>query len=147
MKIGRMLLTAPMFHTRLIIAMSSLTWAFLLGMPGETFGPARKTYLIMSMMAPEVIWAIFFMVHGVVALLALMSGVRNWFTLTFDGFLGAILWTSSTAACFAVYWDTSLPWMTALSNYAPPAAMSAELWVAIASWWHLVKHWAEEKTT
>ena len=32
-----------------------------------------------------------------------------------------------------------------LAAYRPPAAMSADIWMSIAAWWHLIKHWAEEE--
>lgn len=143
MKLAHILLNSQLNVTRLLLALSSLTWAVLLLLPGEVF-QGRQTYAIMHMIADESIWGILFAVHGAVALYTLCNGTRNSVTLCFDGFLGCILWTSSTAACFAAHWP-ALPFLEALIAYRPPAAMSGEIWIAIASWWHLVKHWAEEE--
>ena len=140
-----MLLDSRMHTTRFLLALSSLTWAFLLLLPGDLF-QGRPTYAIMNAIAPENVWGILFAIHGVVALHTLINDTRNTVTLCFDGFLGCIIWTASTAACFYAYWphDDSL---RALIAYRPPAALSGEFWLSAASWWHLIKHWAEEERT
>ena len=138
-----MLLQSRMHTTRFLLALSSLTWAFLLLLPGDLFH-SRPAYAIMDAIAPENVWGILFAIHGVVALYALANGTRNAVTLCFDGFLGCIIWTGSTAACFVAHWPHEA-FYTALAQYRPPAAMSGELWLAVASYWHLVKHWAEER--
>jgi hypothetical protein len=134
-----------MLHTRLLLALSSFTWAAFLLLPGTLFAPGRQTYVIMGAIANENVWGILFMLHGGIALYTLLTETRNSVTLALDGFLGCILWTSSTTACFAAHWPNGATWLTSLYAYNPPAAMSGELWVAIASWWHLIRHWAEEE--
>lgn len=136
------LLESHMRVTRLILALASLTWAFFLLLPGKLF--VRSHYEFMQVIAPEEVWGLLFLTHGVVALWTLKTGTRTKATLYFDGFLGCILWTSSTIAGFAVYWPGGFS-LNAMLSYQPPASLSGELWVAIASWWHLIRYWAEEE--
>jgi hypothetical protein len=143
MKLRTALLDSPMRISRLMLALSSFTWAILLLLPGDLFASC-PIYNVMAQIASENVWGIAFTVHGVVALYTLTNGTRNHVTLLFDGFLGCTLWTASTVACFVAYWP-ALPFMEALVAYRPPASMSGSIWIAAASWWHLVKHWAEEE--
>lgn len=131
--------------TRLLLCMGSLTWAMLLGLPSDIFVPGRTTYTLMAAVAPERVWALAFLVHSIWGLYTLSTGVRNHVALTMDALLGCVLWTGSTLLCFAAHWPYHLTGFTnQLFNYPMPAAMSGELWVAVASWWHLVRYWAEE---
>lgn len=135
-----------MMLTRLILSLGSLTWAAMLLLPSELFNPGRTTYRIMAEIAPEWAWGTAFLIHGVFSMSTLTHNTRNRVTLTLDGLLGCILWTSSTAACFAAHWPAQYPtFYEQLINFPPPAAMSGEFWVSVASWWHLVRHWAEEE--
>lgn len=136
------LLESHMRVTRLLLALASLTWALFLLLPGTLF--VRPHYELMAAIANEEIWGILFAIHGVVAIWTLKTGTRTKITLMFDGFLGCILWTTSTIACFAVYWEGGFT-THAFLTYQPPASLSGELWVAIASWWHLIRYWAEEE--
>lgn len=142
--LSKTLLDSQMTTTRLILALSSLTWAMLLLLPGELF-TGRPTYAVMAMIANEKAWGVLFLIHGVFALYTLVSGTVNRVTLSLDGFLGCVLWTSSTAACFYAYWPYLPTFWESLKAYRPPAAMSGELWLSIAAWIYLIKHWAEEK--
>ena len=142
MTIKLILLESQMRMTRLLLALASLTWAILLLLPGATF--VRPHYDLMVAIAPENIWGLLFLLHGVVAIWTLKNGTRDKITLLFDGFLGCILWTTATFTGFAVYWHGGLS-IDAFLSYRPPAALSGDLWVAIASWWHLIRHWAEEE--
>lgn len=144
MRLRKALLDSPMHTTRMLLALSSLTWAFMLLLPGALF-QNRPTYAIMNALADENVWGLLFALHGVVALYTLMNGTRNKITLCFDGFLGCMVWTASTAACFAAHWPVAPSFLEALSSYRPPAAMSADIWMAFAAWCHLIKHWAEEE--
>lgn len=130
---------------RLLISLSSLTWAVFLLLPVDSF--LNKEYFLMSKIAGEEIWAVLFLTHSFWSFFTLRTGIRNTTSLILDGFLGCILWTSSTVLCFASYWPTEIDgFLLQLSNYHPPAAMSGEVWVSIASWWYLVRYWAEEDT-
>lgn len=138
-------LTLPMVHTRMLLALSSLTWALFLLAPGHLFTPERTTYALMAAIADERIWGFLFGAHGLIALYTLIYDVHNKVTLALDGFLGCILWTASTTACFAAHWPhaETLTWVQTLLAYNPPAAMSGELWVAVFAWWHLITYWVE----
>jgi hypothetical protein len=133
--------------TRLLLAMGSFTWAILLAWPGDLFTPARTTYKLMAVVAPELFWALAFLVHGVWAIYTLTTGCRNRASLIMDAFLGCVLWTSSTLLCFAAHWPHGITTgvLDQIMQYPMPAAMSGELWMSIASWWCFVRHWAEKK--
>ena len=131
------LLHSPMVNTRLLIALSSLTWAALLFYPGDLFTESRRTYTLMAVLMPELMWATLFLIHGVAALLTLRFDLRSHDTLLCDAFLGCFLWTASTGACFAAHWNGSF------ATYVPPAAMSGEIWIMVFSWWYLLRHWSE----
>lgn len=142
--LAKTLLDSQMTTTRLVLALSSLTWAMLLLLPGELF-VGRQTYAVMALIANENVWGSLFLVHGVFAIYTLASNTANRVTLCLDGFLGCVLWTASTASCFYAHWPHSASVWESLAAYRPPAAMSAELWLSVASWVHLIKHWAEEE--
>ena len=144
MKLRKALLDSSMHTTRFLLALSSLTWAFLLLLPGSLF-EGRPTYAVMDAIANEEIWGIAFCVHGTIAIYTLINGSRNRVTLCLDGFLGCIVWTAATTACFAAHWPSTGIFVDSLAAYRPPAAMSADIWMSIAAWWHLIKHWAEEE--
>ena len=136
------LIDSPMKNTRLLIALSSLTWAVLLFWSGDLFEASRKTYAIMAQIASEPVWATLFLLHGILAFWTLKTSANNKLSLWGDAFLGCILWTTSTFACFIAHWPNG-DFLTAFATYNPPAAMSGELWVAIFSWWSFVRHWAD----
>ena len=126
---------------RLLIAVSSLTWAVLLLEPSKLFATSRTTYSIMRVMFAEDVWGILFLISGLVSLYAILFGVRNRVTLVFDALLGAVLWSTSTLACFAAHWPLNIQgWWNQLVAYPAPAAMSGEFWLSVAAWWHLVRH-------
>lgn len=143
-----------MLMSRFGIACGSMLWAIQLALPIQLFptaeqiaaGGGRTTYTLMATIAPEWAWALAFMVHSVWAFYTLLTGVRNTVTLACDGFLGCLLWTTSTLACFASHWPQHLPFWSALEEYPPPAAMSADLIMAFYAWWHMIRFWAEEET-
>ena len=110
--------------TRFTLAMAALMWALLLFWPGETF--SRPTYSLMGQMAPEWAWASLFGLQGTVMLYSLLTGWRNALVMVVDAVLGCALWSAS---CIAML----------LSIYPPPAAISAEIAAAFASWWVLVR--------
>ena len=128
---------SDMMATRFSLSIGAFLWSLFLFWPGDLFTPARHTYFIMSQIATENTWATLFFIQGWFALYTIVSGVKNHVTLALDAFLGCILWTSSTAACYMSHF-------TGWGSYQPPAAMSAEVILVFASWWHLIRYWAEE---
>lgn len=153
-KVKRILLHDQMRVSRLGLIVGSTLWAFQLLLPVDIFptvaqiaeGKGRHTYMLMATIAPENLWATLFLLHACCASYTLFSGVRDRYTLVFDGVLGCLLWTGSTIACYAAYWPRALPFADALLAYPPPAAMSGEAVMAFAAWWHMIRHWAEEPT-
>lgn len=153
-KIALILFRDRMDITRLGLIVGSFLWAVFLLLPVQLFptaeqlaaGKGRATYALMARVAPENVWGFLFLLTAVIAAYALFSGVRNRATLLLDGVLGCVLWTGSTAACFAAYWPMHVSFMEAIAAYPPPAAMSGELVMAFYSWWHMIRHWAEDPT-
>lgn len=91
--------------SRLGLIVGSTLWAFQLFLPVDIFpttaqiaeGKGRQTYMLMATIAPENIWAILFLLHACCASYTLFSGIRDRYTLMFDGVLGCLLWTGSTS--------------------------------------------------
>lgn len=130
--------------TRLIIAVSSITWGVGLLEPVILFTPARTTYSVMAAIMPENAWGMLFMISGVAGLWSLLLGNRNKTSLVLDSLLGALLWSSSTLACFAAHWPHNIVgWFNQLAAYPAPVAMSGEVWLSVAAWWHFVRHVAD----
>ena len=111
--------------TRLMLAWGAIFWAIMLIWPGDTFD--RPTYTLMGRYASESIWATAFMVQGLIMMHSLLCGHKSRITLVADAVLGCILWTVSCMCMLA-------------SVYPPPAAISAEICAAVASWWILVRY-------
>lgn len=150
--INRILVHDSMDITRLGLILGSAFWGFQLLLPAQLFPTAaqiaahtgRTTYALMAVIAPETVWGVLFLVQSVCAAYALFSGTRDKATLFFDAVLGCLLWTASTTACYVAYWPMDKPFLEAAAAYVPPAAMSGEAIMALYSWWHMVRHWAEE---
>lgn len=128
----RIVTTSSMQSVRLSVAWSSLIFALLLWWPGTLFTPTRTTYRLMSEITDEVTWGIAFFVHAMFSFYTLLYCRYNRVTFYGDAVFGAVLWTVATVACFASHWQIGVP-------YAPPAAMSAEVGVLVASWWYLAR--------
>lgn len=119
------LLHADLTLLRLLIAMSSLFWSIMLFWPGDTF--ARPTYEYMSKIAKEEYWATAFAIHFTVSIVSLAFKQMRYLSVLGEGVLGSLIWTSS---CLLML----------LSVYPPPAAISAEIATALASWWIIVRY-------
>lgn len=136
----------PMRQTRLWLALSSLTWAFLLSGRDVVFSDKRTTYHVMRELMSEDMWALVFLVHGVLAIWTLLWGCKKPAVLTTEAIVGCLVWTSSTVACFAAHWPTGpeFPtWVDQFHKFAAPAAMSGEFWLSVAAWLRLVLYWAD----
>ena len=142
MKMLMTFLDTPMYSTRLLLALSSLTRALILFTTGHLF-TGRTTYDVMAAIASENVWAFLFAVHGCIAIYTLFTNSRNRVTLLLDGLLGCVIWTASTAACFSAHWPHAGSFWISLITYKPPALLSADIWMSVAAWWHFIKHWAE----
>lgn len=124
---------ADLEATRFSLACGSLLWAILLFWPGDLFTPARHTYVLMSLVAPEELWGALFALQGFVMLYSLLWGYKSRLSFVVDAFLGCVLWTAATVACFIAHYQS-------IGTYQPPAAMSYEVMGALASWWCLVRY-------
>lgn len=106
--------------TRIVLGMSEITWALLLMWPGRSFD--RPTYAAMSHIMPEESWAFVFLVTGV---------VQFTIVLREDYYCGLARYF---AAWNAALWFTVVVGML-LSVSPPPAAISGEIVLALASFW------------
>lgn len=112
------------------IGLAGVFWATMLFLPGDPF--AREFYALMAEFMSEQAWATFFLLHGIYMILMstrlfrIPHLVELVVTLT-----GCVLWSGSAISMV-------------ISVYPPPA-VAAELALAIASWWVLVR--AECPTT
>lgn len=131
-RVYHILWKSDMEATRFSLAMAGMIWAMLLWWPETLFTPTRTTYRIMSEWATEFQWGMAFFVQAFVMFWALFRQRTSKVVWMADGLLGCVLWTAATAACFASHWQTGVP-------YAPPAAMSAEVALMLASWWHFIR--------
>lgn len=136
-----------------MLAGGAVLWGVMLLLPTHIFptaaqlaaGTGRTTYALMALIAPEWLWGWLFLIQGAIAGYTVLYTVRNRVTLVTDAFLGCVLWTASTLACFAAYWPKNLPFWAALGAYVPPAAMGMEIVAAAASCLHLIRYWAVEE--
>lgn len=128
-RLKRIIFLESMDSLRVCLSVAALTWSALLYWPGDTFN--RPTYDLMNYVAGELWWATAFLLQGVVMLLALLYDYRDRFVVLFDCVMGCVLWSACTV-------------MMLLSVYPPPAAISAEIIMAFASWWVLVRFLADE---
>jgi uncharacterized membrane protein HdeD (DUF308 family) len=129
---NRIIWHSDLLTTRVSIAIGSLVWGLLLLWPGELFVPARTTYRLMAEIASEQAWGVAFLCHGMIAMITLLQNKACRTSYLFDALLGCTLWTTATLACFASHWKAGV-------YYAPPAAMSAEVSLMLASWWYLAR--------
>jgi hypothetical protein len=138
------LLDSPMRSARLLIALSSLSWAVSLFLPGDAFSYSKNTYVIMSMIAPDYIWGILFFIHSIASLITLNLNLRNRCTLALDAVLGCVLWTAATTSFFVGHWPSNMTFLDALMVFNPPPMICISMWMALFSWWYLIRHWAGE---
>ncbi len=153
MSIKETLLRDKMRMSRFGLALGSFLWGIQLLAPSTLFptaaqiaaGTGRMTYTYMAIIAPETVWGILFLIHSAWALYTLGTEVKNHMTLAVDGFLGCLLWTTSTVACYAAHWPRGLDFWPALAAYPMPAAMSSDIVLSFFAWWHMIRMWAEEE--
>lgn len=109
-----------MVFTRLMLAASEFLWGILLLWPGELF--SRPTYKVMSHVMPEEAWALVFLATGMLQLsIVIQNDFHGKFAQYFAGW-NFVLWWFVVVGMF-------------LSVSPPPAAISGEAVLAIASFW------------
>ena len=106
--------------TRIVLSLSELTWAFLLMWPGRSFD--RPTYSAMAHIMSEEAWAFVFLVTGIIQITIVLR--EDYYCPVARYF----------AAWNAALWSTVVVGML-LSVSPPPAAISGEIVLAMASFW------------
>ena len=109
-----------MVVSRLLLGMAEFWWFLLLIWPGDTFG--RPTYTHMAHVMSEEAWAGVFFLSAVTQITIV---IRRDFHCTLARYFAAwnmVLWVFVVASML-------------LSVYPPPAAISAEITLAMASFW------------
>ena len=109
-----------MVSTRLVLALSEFTWAALLFWPGETFG--RPTYAGMAAVMSEGHWGAVFLATSIMQLAVITRGDFHSREARYFAAYNAFLWLFVVGSMLA-------------SVYPPPAAISAEIVLAIAAFW------------
>lgn len=138
-RIAYILAEDKMHFVRLILALSSLTWAAVL-YNSDLFNQGLITYRVMSSIMSAEWWAFWFMLSGIACLSSVALNLRNRFTLLCDALLTCLLWTSSTLACLAAWWPhETTGWFSQMLAYQAPVSMAGELWLTVAAWWHFVR--------
>lgn len=124
-RVKQVLLESDLDLTRFFLALAATLWGVLLFWPGDTF--SRQTYSVMKSIASEWVWASAFLIQGLLAFWSLFKSRNTTPFFLLDALLGCVLWSSS---CIAML----------VSVYPLPAAISAEISAAFASWWALVRY-------
>lgn len=106
--------------SRLLLGVAEFFWFLLLIWPGDTFG--RPTYNGMAVVMPEQAWALLFLLSSVTQItIVIRRDFHCWLARYFAAW-NMVLW------CFVVI-------SMMLSVYPPPAAISAEITLALAAIW------------
>ena len=123
-RLRHLMFNIDMEGTRFTLSFAAIIWSIMLFWNGDTFD--RPTYTYMAAIADELTWATLFGLQGICAFYSLLAEKKNRFLFNFDAVLGCLLWSGSCVAML-------------MSVYPPPAAISAEIAAAFASWWVLVR--------
>lgn len=113
-----------MVMTRLILGIAEFFWFLLLMWPGETFG--RPTYSHMSHVMTEEAWALVFFLSSMTQItIVVRRDFYCWIARYFAAW-NMVLWVYVVGSML-------------MSVYPPPAAISAEITLALASIWIWVR--------
>lgn len=135
-----------MHFTRILIGLSSLTWAVCLFDDTPIFTTDRQAYVVMHAIMGEDAWAVLFALSGVVCLFSVIFNIRNKYTVVFDALLNCVLWTASTLSILAAFWPHEVMglWVQ-FREYPPPVAIAGEFWLTVACWWHFVRQTTDRR--
>lgn len=117
---SRAIFDSDLIATRLTLAVAEFCWAIMLFWPGDTF--ERPTYSIMGLLAPELAWAVAFLVSGILQTYIALYGRCNTVFAHAFGAWNAGLWVVTVVAMIA-------------SVYPPPAAIGGELALMMSALW------------
>ncbi len=106
--------------SRLLLGIAEAFWSLLLLWPGETFG--RPTYTGMARVMPEEAWALVFAVSSVTQITIVVRRDFHCWQARYFAAWNMVLWVFVVSSML-------------LSVYPPPAAISAEIALALAAIW------------
>ena len=109
-----------MVMTRLLLGVAEFWWAALLAWPGDTFG--RPTYLHMASVMGEESWALVFFASSVTQITIVLRRDFHSALARYFAAWNMVLWVYVVVSMLA-------------SVYPPPAAISAEITLAMAAVW------------
>ena len=109
-----------MVMTRLLMGVAEFFWFLLLMWPGDTFG--RPTYAHMVQVMSEESWALVFFLSSVTQFIIVMRRDFHNALARYFAAWNMVLWVYVVGSML-------------LSVYPPPAAISAEITLALASVW------------
>lgn len=121
---ARALFSKDMVSARIMLAISEFLWFALLAWPGDTFG--RPTYAGMGAVMPEECWALVFLATSMMQAHIIGSEDFHSREARYFAAYNAALWLFVVGSMLA-------------SVYPPPAAISGEITLAIASLWIYIK--------
>ena len=131
-RVAAAIFDSDLIATRLLLAFSEFLWAVMLFWPGDTFG--RQTYVLMSELATEEVWACAFGVTSYLQFRIVLGGRQH------------TLWAHYFALWNSLLWAVVVGSML-LSVYPPPAAIAGEISLMVAAAWvwvrpMILKHYA-----
>lgn len=118
--LSRALFDTNMVTSRILLALSEFWWGLLLLWPGDTFG--RPTYSIMAEIMPEECWGFVFWITSSMQVTILVKEEFHSREARYFAFFNMLLWGFVVLSMLK-------------SVYPPPAAISAEIAMAMAAWW------------
>lgn len=92
----------------------------------------------MAAVASENTWATLFLIAGITGWVSVCKDIDNLFTLSIDSAV-CMLWTVSITSVFYAYWVAP-----DLNPFFPPTHMASDFWIAMTSWWILIREIADE---
>lgn len=112
--------STDMVSSRLVLGIAEFWWFALLIWPGETFG--RPTYSGMAAVMPEQAWALIFALSSFTQFTIVIRRDFHCWPARYFAAWNMVLWVFVVVSML-------------LSVYPPPAAVSAEITLALASIW------------
>ena len=123
---------------RVTVAIGSLLWGIMLLMPGETY--SRPMFSVLVTTAPEEIWGLLFLAHGVIAALAIVFSRCGRICFLFDGITGCLLWSAVTIGMLL-----SSVYNTITPEFSFPAATAPSIAITLAAWWLVFRYPVHKK--
>lgn len=128
LRVYKVLVESDMIALRFLIAEASILWWVLLAFGGNYEIPVFD--LLRQFYGPTAVGGLF-LGHGLSSFIALFSKHHIRYFNLFSDMLGSVLWTG--CAVFLM-----------LSEHPMPAHLSAEVSLALGSWWCLVRRMYDE---